>query len=457
MINRRSFLQASTALLAGSVHAANERRPNIVLIFADDLGYGDLGCYGSNLSTPNLDRMAADGVRFTDFYSANPVCSPSRAALMTGRYPTRAGVPLVLFPRDEKGMDLEEETLADLLKGEGYQTMCVGKWHLGHHKPYLPTSRGFDHYFGIPYSNDMVPRVLMRDEEIIEQTANLETLTPRYTEQAVKFIENSADKPFLLYFPHTYPHIPLGASDRFRGKSPLGLYGDVIAELDWSVGQVLEALKRTRVEDKTLIMFSSDNGPWYQGSPGRLRGRKGMTAEGGVREPFIARYPGHIPKRLVTSAHGSALDIVPTVTRLCGARMPKKPVDGVDLWSALTGRAREIEREAVLYFDAWNIQCARWKYWKLHVARYNSPPYSAAPAGGRVNMALKNPELYNLALDPQESYDVAEQNPQVVSEIRGRIERLLVTFPSEVQEAWRETQARPVTSRPAGAHPLPPK
>jgi arylsulfatase len=301
----------------------------------------------------------------------------------------------------------------------------------------------------------MVPRVLMRDEEIIEQTADLETLTPRYTEQAVKFIEESADKPFFLYFPHTYPHIPLGASNRFRGKSPLGLYGDVIAELDWSVGQVLDALKRTRVEDKTLVMFSSDNGPWYQGSPGRLRGRKGMTAEGGVRVPFLARYPGQIPKRLVTSVHASAMDIVPTVTRLCGAKMPKNPVDGVDLWPALTGRTKLIEREAVLYFDAWNIQCARWKHWKLHVARYNSPPYAAAPQGGRYNMALKNPELYNLALDPEESYDVAAQNPQVVSEIRSRIERLLPTFPSEVQEAWRETQARPVTSRPAGAHPLP--
>jgi arylsulfatase len=253
--------------------------------------------------------------------------------------------------------------------------------------------------------------------------------------------------------PHTYPHIPLAASERFKGKSNFGIYGDVIAELDWSVGQVLDTLKKTGVDNDTLVIFTSDNGPWYLGSPGRLRGRKGTTSEGGMRVPFIARCPGRIPKGQVTSAHGCVLDMVPTLTALCGAKLPEKPLDGVDLWSAMTGRTKVVEREAMLYFDGWNIQCARWKNWKLHVARYNTPPYVAAPAAGRVNLVLKNPELYDLSADPDESYDVADRNPTVVAEIRARIDRLVPAFPVEVQEAWRETQARPVISRATGANP----
>ncbi|MEN6603072.1 MAG: sulfatase-like hydrolase/transferase, partial [Bryobacteraceae bacterium] len=239
-LDRREFL--TTACGAAAAFAAPSQQPNVVMIYADDLGYGDLACYGSRLSTPNLDRMASEGVRFTQFYSANPVCSPSRAALMTGRYPTRAGVPRVLFPRDTVGLPDSETTIAQVLKPRGYRTMCVGKWHLGHLPRFLPTNRGFDEYFGIPYSNDMRPRPLLHNTEVVEAEATLETLTPRYTEQAVRFIERSKGSPFFLYMPHTYPHIPLAASPRFRGKSPSGIYGDVIAELDWSVGEVLAAL-----------------------------------------------------------------------------------------------------------------------------------------------------------------------------------------------------------------------
>src|SRR6476659_289123 len=220
-MNRRLFLQSGAAALS-SFAAAPARSPNIVFIYADDLGYGDLGCYGGNIRTPNLDGMAREGIRFTQFYSANPVCSPSRAALLTGRYPTRVGVPKVLFPADTAGLSLSETTLASMLKGSGYQTMCIGKWHLGHTPQYLPTSRGFDEYFGIPYSNDMTPRPLLHNTQVLEETANLESLTQRYTEQATKFISASKGSPFFLYMPHTYPHIPLGASPRFRGKSPLG-------------------------------------------------------------------------------------------------------------------------------------------------------------------------------------------------------------------------------------------
>jgi arylsulfatase A len=450
---RRDFLRTAGAALAAPLIAAASPPPNIIFIYADDLGYGDLGCYGSNLRTPNLDRMASEGMRFTQFYSANPVCSPSRAALLTGRYPTRVGVPRVLFPTDSTGLPDSETTLAQVLKQRSYKTMCIGKWHLGHLPQFLPTRRGFDEYFGIPYSNDMKPRPLLHNTETLEEPARLETLTLRYTEQAVKFIERSQGGPFFLYMPHTFPHIPLAASERFRGKSNAGLYGDVIEELDWSVGQVLDALKKHNLDSNTLVMFSSDNGPWYQGSPGRLRGRKGSTYEGGVREPFLARFPGRIPKGLVSKAVAGTVDILPTVARLCDAPLPSKPLDGIDIWPLLTGRKQQLEREALLYFDNIYLQCARWGKWKLHVARYNSAAYNPAPPGGRQNLPLPAPELYDLENDPDESYDMAPENPRVVAEIRARIDRLMTTFPEQIQSAYRESMARQVAPTAVGSSP----
>ncbi|MCC6858790.1 MAG: sulfatase [Bryobacterales bacterium] len=454
MPTRRAFLKtAGAAALAPLARAESARPPNVVMIYADDLGYGDLGCYGSPLRTPHLDRMAAEGVRFTQFYSANPVCSPSRASLMTGRYPTRVGVPRVLFPTDQTGLPHSEVTIARMLKGREYRTMCIGKWHLGHLPQFLPARHGFDEYFGSPYSNDMKPTPLLHNTETLEEPARQDTLTLRYTEQAVKFIERSKDAPFFLYMPHTFPHIPLHASARFRGRSKAGLYGDVIEELDWSVGEVLGALKRAGVENHTLAMFSSDNGPWYQGSPGQLRGRKGATYEGGVREPFLARFPGRIPAGSVCTGVGSTLDVLPTVARLCGAALPPNPLDGIDIWPLLTGQKQQLEREALLYFDNLHVQCARWKQWKLHLARYNSAAYNPAPQGGRVNLPLPSPELYDLEADPDESYDVAAENPQVVAEIRARIERLMSGFPEPVQQAYRETLARKVGGTATGAVP----
>ncbi len=454
-MNRREFFKTSAAG-AGAVSSAlsaDARPPNIVFIYADDLGYGDLGCYGGEIPTPHLDGMARDGMRFTNFYSANPVCSPSRAALLTGRYPTRVNVPRVFFPYDTTGLPESETTIAQMLKAKQYKTMCIGKWHLGHLPPYLPMRRGFDEYFGIPYSNDMSPRPLMHNGEILEEPAKLETLTPRYTEQALRFIERSKDSPFFLYMPHTYPHIPLGASARFRGKSAAGLYGDVVQELDWSVGEVLGALQKNGLANNTLVCFSSDNGPWFQGSPGRLRGRKGMTYEGGMREPFIARLPGKIPKGRVCTGVASTIDILPTVAKLCAVPLPPKPLDGIDIWPMLSGQKSEIEREAFLYFDNWNLQCARLGRYKLHISRYNSMVYAPPPAIGRINLPLPSPELYDLNVDFDESYDVASEHPDVVREIQTRVDRLVAGFPEEVRNAYAETRARKTGKSATGALP----
>ncbi len=280
-------------------------------------------------------------------------------------------------------------------------------------------------------------------------------LTQRYTRHAVEFIRQSAGSPFFLYMPHTFPHIPLGASDRFRGKSKQGLYGDVVEELDWSVGEILRELKERDLDKNTLVMFSSDNGPWYQGSPGALRGRKATTYEGGVREPFIARWPGKIPAGRTHHAVASLMDVFPTITRLCSGTLPDKPLDGVDMWPLLTGTQQEIEREPLLYFDNWDLQCARWKQWKLHISRHNTDPYDGTPpVGGRHNFTLPKPELYDLLKDPQESYDVAAENPQVVAEITGRVEKLLAGFPEPVRNAWAESKARKANpNTPTGARP----
>jgi arylsulfatase len=455
-MRRRDFLATASVAAGSRGFGAPARTPNIVLLLCDDLGYGDLGVYGSKIRTPSFDRLASEGVRFTNFSSADPVCSPSRAALLTGRYPTRVGVPRVLFPQDPGGLDLDETTLANVLKARGYRTMCIGKWHLGRPVPYLPTSRGFDEYFGIPYSNDMTPMVLMHNADVIEQPANLSTLTARYTEQARKFIDESKGSPFFLYLPQTFPHIPLAASERFRGKSAEGLYGDVVEEIDWGLGEILQTLKQNGLDRETLVLCTSDNGPWYQGSPGKLRGRKNTTYEGGVREPFIARWSGRIPAGGVCEGLASMLDLFPTVARLCGAALPSKPLDGIDIWPLLHGDRPSIERPPLLYFDSWDLQCARWMDWKLHIARHNTAAYTPAPPGGRHSFLLPRPELYNLASDPDESYDVAPENPQVVARIESQIAAMIKDFPAPVREAYAAAQARKTDpNMPTGAYARP--
>ena len=453
-ITRSEFLKTAAGGLWGTDFLPQNRAPNIVYINTDDLGYGDLGCYGSSIPTPNINHLAAQGVRFTQFYSAGTVCSPSRSALMTGRYPTRSGVTWVLFPSDTFGLPDCETTIAQTLRLAGYQTMCVGKWHLGSARQFLPTNRGFDEYYGLPFSHDMSPLTLMHNTDVIENPAKLTTLASRYTSQAVSFINRAKDSPFFLYLAHHIPHIPLVPSDRFKGASGLGPYGDSVVELDWSVGQVLRALAANKLTENTLVMFSSDHGPWFQGSAGRLRGRKGDTYEGGMRVPFIARFPGRIPRGSVSRGVASQMDVLPTLARLTGAPLPGNPLDGIDIWPLLTGGQDSIERELLFYFDDWALQCARSGRWKLHVSRYNSVAWTPDPPGGRINLPLANPELYDVEDDPGESYDVSGDHPEIVAGIRRRMEELLPSFPGPVMSKWVETMNMKVQGGPCGALPV---
>ena len=458
-MDRRKFLATAGASLAASslkgiphrnadaaiksnAHPTSKRphQPNVIVIICDDLGYGDIGCYGSKLSTPNIDRLATNGVRFTNHCTPISLCSASRAALMTGQYPTRVGVIGAFGPLSEGGMALDATTVANVLQNTGYKTMAIGKWHLGDLKEYMPTSRGFQEYYGVPYSVDMDPLPLLHNTQILEPEADRDLLTQQYTKQAVEFIQKSKDGPFFLYMAHSFPHIPLHASKKFRGKSPLGLYGDVVQEIDWSVGEVVRTLKQNGIEEKTLVFFTSDHGPWFQGSTGNLRGRKAMTYEGGVRIPMIASMPGTLPRDRTTNALASHMDMLPTLAGLCGGTLPQEPLDGSDIWTLLSCEQQAVERKALLSFSGWNIQCARWKQWKLHIARENTPPWVPKPEQGRVNYFLRNPELYNVLEDPKESYDTASEYPEIVATIQKNIEEQLATLPDVVKRAYSKTK-----------------
>ena len=475
-IDRRTFVRAAASTLAASAvtslstqaHAAGQpsrRPPNVILMICDDLGSGDLHCYGSNLKTPNLDRMASEGARFTQFNTAHPICSASRAALLTGRYACRSHTQGAYGPSSPDGMDLDEKTLADLLKQSGYKSMAIGKWHLGYPQQYLPTNRGFDSYYGVPWSVDMAPLPLLRDTTVIEADANREMLTPLYTHEAVQFIDASAASPFFLYVAYSYPHDPPTGSPRFRGHSRLGRQGDAIEEIDWSVGEILNAVHRNNLDRDTLIFFTSDHGPWFQGCPGPRRGRKATTFEGGVRIPFIARWTGAIPSGRVIDEWGSNLDVVPTVTSICGAKPSPNPTDGLDISALLTGKSDHLNRGTILYFAVSNhqqlLECARKGDWKLRISQGTGEIYINDWLGGscgpKRHFLLPEPELYNLKLDPAESYDAAVDYPEKIKEIKVDIETLIPTFPDNVQKAYAELKDHPGSPfTPAGAATRPP-
>jgi len=435
-------------------------QPNFVVIFCDDLGYGDLSCFGHpSIETPNLDAMAAEGQKWTEFYAAASVCTPSRAGLLTGRLPIRNGMcsdrRRVLFPDSSGGLPPSEATLSSVLAEAGYRTAAVGKWHLGHLPEFLPTSHGFESYFGIPYSNDMAmkPRAshiemaeeenfsvyhvpLMRDEEIVEKPADQRTITKRYTEEAVKKIEAFRDEPFFVYLAHSLPHVPLFRSGDFEGVSENGIYGDVIEEIDWSVGRIREALEENGVAENTLVVFTSDNGPWLKfrthgGAAGMLRDGKGSTWEGGMREPTVMWWPGSIEPGIVQEM-GATLDLLPTFAGLAGAELPDdRTCDGHDLSGVILGEADEGPREHVFYYHGEQLYAVRKGPFKAHFETKTSYV-------GQKNPEVHDPPLlFHLGHDPGEQWNVAGEHPDVVEEI-------------EALAAEHEAGVEPVPSRLPG-------
>ncbi|HEX4120999.1 MAG TPA: sulfatase [Verrucomicrobiae bacterium] len=435
------------------VRAADNAKPNFVVILIDDMGYGDVGPFGSKLNrTPNLDKMAREGMKLTSFYGA-PVCTPSRAQMMTGCYAKRVSLPVVIFPGCPYGLSAKEHTVASLLKAQGYATMAIGKWHLGDQPEFLPTKRGFDHYLGLPYSNDMgqqkgaknkaarPPLPLLRDEKVIEAPANQDTLTARYTEEAVKFISSHKDGPFFLYFAHTAVHVPLHPGAAFKGKSANGAYGDWVEEVDWSVGRVLDTLRDLHLARNTFVLFTSDNGPWLtQGANGGiadpLRGGKATTWEGGMREPTIAWWPGKIAPNTVSDAVASEMDVLPTLVDLAGGHVPAdRKIDGENIWPVLSGQSTTSPREALFYFNGLKLEAVRSGPWKLAIAPQGTGRKEGAPDPA----TFDTPRLYNLDADISESTNVAAEHPDAVA----RLQNLIRQMDADLGEKGKGPGVRP--------------
>ncbi|MBN1509618.1 MAG: sulfatase [Sedimentisphaerales bacterium] len=457
-VNRREFLKtigwtAAAAIAPGcsrSLRVASTdgegRRPNFVIVFIDDMGYGDVGCFGARgYQTPNIDRMAAEGARFTDFYAASSVCTPSRAALLTGCYPQRIGLPNVLGPRAKIGIGDQEVTIAQMLKPLGYATACYGKWHLGDDPKFLPTHHGFDEYFGLPYSNDMWPRhpenptgypdlPLIEGDKVVQLNPDQTQLTTWYTEHAVQFIEKNRHTPFFLYLPHSMCHVPLFVSDKFKGRSQRGLFGDVVMELDWSVGRILATLKRLGIDRDTMVVFCSDNGPWlsygdHAGSAGPLREGKGTTFDGGQREPTIMRWPGRIPAGRLCREPVSTMDLLPTIAHLTGARLPDHRIDGKDIWPLIAGEdGARSPHEAFFYYRGWALEAVRSGRWKLHLPHaYRTLAGRPGGTGGipaKYEQANIGVALFDLENDVGEQRNVASEHPDVVERLTQMAERM---------------------------------
>lgn len=446
MINFTAIAQSKTS-----------KEPNLVLIFMDDMGYGDLTAYGGiGYSMPNIDKLAADGMRFTNFYSAQGVCSASRAGILTGCYPNRIGITGALFPHSKIGLYSEEETIPEILKKKVYATAMVGKWHLGEAEQFLPLQHGFDEYFGLPYSNDMWPvgfdgkpatdsstrKATMPPLPLIEGNKTIEyvrdmndqdRLTTRYTEKAVDFIKTHKEQPFFLYFAHTMPHIPLAVSDKFKGKSRQGLYGDVMMEVDWSVGQVMKALKENNLDNNTLVIFTSDNGPWlkfgnHAGSSGGLREGKQTSFEGGQREPAIVRWPGVVPAGTVNNKLACTIDLLPTFAAITGATLPNKKIDGVNILSLFIGNEDADPRDHLYYYFKKNsLEGVRKGPWKLVLPHPYGSYEGVLPGNdgfpGKKHSDSTGLALYDLRRDPGELYDVKDQNPEIVRDIQKLVEQ----------------------------------
>jgi uncharacterized sulfatase len=405
--------------------SAEDRPPNFILVLADDLGIGDIGPYGnSTIRTPNLDRMAREGAALTSFYSAANICTPSRGGLLTGRYPARLGLALntVAFPNNDIGLSGKEITIASALKPSGYATACIGKWHLGQKPDQWVTAHGFDYFYGLPYSNDMTPLALYRGNDIVEQPVDQTTLTERYTAEAIGFIEQHKDKPFFVYLAHSMPHVPLFVSKRFEGKSKAGLYGDVVETIDWSMGELFGALNRLGLDENTLVLFTSDNGPWWEGSAGAYRGRKGSAWEGGMRAPLIARWPRRIPAGVQSDAISMSIDLFPTILKRAGVELPvDREIDGRNIWPVLRGR-EESPHEYLYLFDGPVIAAVRSQRWKLVVQSWYRG-FNAMFGNGYNHASL----LFDLENDPEERYSQRRDNPEVVKQLadwlmQGRLE-----------------------------------
>ena len=457
----RSYLAVILAALIYHLpRAAAAETPNIVLIFADDLGYADVGPFGNatnQVRTPNLDRLAREGRRFTSFYVAQPVCSASRAALLTGCYPNRIGIQGALGPQSKVGINREEMTLAELVKQKNYRTAIYGKWHLGHRPEFLPTRHGFDEYYGLPYSNDMWPHhpeakkgtypdlPLIGGELTLELNPDQTQLTKDYTKRATRFIRENEDGPFFLYLAHNMPHVPLYASEDFGGKNDAGLYGDVIEEIDWSVGEILKALEEKNLTQNTLVIFTSDNGPWlsygnHAGSAGNLREGKGTVFEGGVRVPCIMRWPGKIPAGSTCSEPAMTIDLFPTLAAITGAPLPENRIDGKNIWPLIEGaeNAKSPQDAYFFYYNANDLLAVRSGDWKMYVPHeYNSLDGKPGGTNGipaKYVRARTDLALYNLASDLGEKKNVAAENPEIVKRLNGFLDRMRVDLGDGLQK-----------------------
>lgn len=483
--NRRHFLQtvssglALTACPALQAMGQPSKKPNVVLIFADDLGYGDIEGFGyQNLSyrTPHLTAMASEGVKLTQNHVPVPYCAPSRATILTGRYPFRNGVvhnPAPDSGINDVGLAQSEITIAEALKSAGYASSCIGKWHLGHKEEYLPRQHGFDEYFGILYSNDMRPVQLVENESVYEYPVIQATLTKRYTERALDFIERSHqnEQPFFLYLAHAMPHKPLAASEDFyTPETPGDLYADVIRELDWSVGEVMKKLEDLGIDEETLVIFTSDNGPWYGGSTGGLRGMKARTWDGGIRTPFIARWPGKIPAGIVNHAPVGTVDLFPTILKLAGVEGPQdRVIDGKDIWPVLTSPDAESPHEALCAMRGTNLHIVRSGPWKLHIKSPGGVPNRGddwvdprGPDGVTIiaqceqsrpreypgMLGVDPPRdmmLFNVEEDPAEQYDVSDAHPEVTARLKAYADEMMSQFPDSFPRPSRYDSLRHIT------------